>query len=182
MIREELLSLPEFKPIFINFMTLIQLLVFAAIAIQSLTKNEFAKCVTLPPLCFYTMLVMPVLTLENNGSLSCFCSLRILLLHLRLHVKSSRMVCFTIARCRRWGMNPYGDTCSDDSCPLSANDTVITGVQPTELINPWLGPTSEYLIKQNSKFSPCMRDDVEIQRYVHQCAVCTQPACMHVVP
>lgn len=43
MIREELLSLPEFKPIFISFVTFIQVIVFAAMIFQSLTQNQFAK-------------------------------------------------------------------------------------------------------------------------------------------
>lgn len=43
MIREELMSLPEFQPIFIRLISLIQFLVVAAMILFSLTEEEFGK-------------------------------------------------------------------------------------------------------------------------------------------
>eukprot|EP00038_Savillea_parva_P007140 m.168020 g.168020 ORF g.168020 m.168020 type:complete len:1180 (+) comp12910_c0_seq1:289-3828(+) len=105
MLRQELLSLPEFKPIFINAVTIIQTLVFLAMVIQSVMQGEFAK----------------------------------------------------------WGVNAQGTTCTDN-CPLSANASAVTGAVQIEPVNPWLGPTSDYLISFYGKFTPCMRSDLEIQR------------------
>lgn len=39
----------------------------------------------------------------------------------------------------------------------------VTGVA-YEQVNPWIGPTTDFLIKFNTKFSPCMRTDSAIER------------------
>jgi hypothetical protein len=43
MVREELLSLPEFKPVFITAITFLQFVIFCGMVLQSLTQNQFAK-------------------------------------------------------------------------------------------------------------------------------------------
>jgi len=125
MVRAELLSLPVFTPIFINFITFVQFLVFMGMIFKALVDGDIAK----------------------------------------------------------WGLVAEGSTCAGDACPLSANSTLLNGSVQIEPVNPWLGPTSTFLIQFNSKYSPCMRDDAGIdrslvaQRNIECCSNCavTQP-------
>eukprot|EP00041_Stephanoeca_diplocostata_P032880 m.1067731 g.1067731 ORF g.1067731 m.1067731 type:complete len:832 (-) comp24223_c1_seq7:1321-3816(-) len=109
MIRAELLSLPEFSPLFINFITFVQFVVLAGTLILAFQEDDIAK----------------------------------------------------------WGLNAKPSNCDGDgdgSCPAFFNGSADANGVTYEQVNPWIGPSTDFLIKFNCKFSPCMRTDTAIER------------------
>ena len=54
--------------------------------------------------------------------------------------------------------------CEGSQCPLLVNGQIDSFATRVEPVNPWIGPTTGYLIKFNSRLTTCMRADTKIAR------------------
>lgn len=60
------------------------------------------------------------------------------------------------------------EPCVGTACPLKFDGTPDSGAVQVEEANPWLGPAMSYWIKFGALYTPCMREDTEVTKYLLQ--------------